>query len=447
MDRFTSVERLSSPHSFVPQAGAGDVQSVSLASTDQAALADTPLKARVSSYDGDHKSYMKGHTTCRDIGPIFWKEIHTGLQAPHPTLGERIFPPSVFTLSSDLSFSDVVSKMSDVYSRKWLIKVDARESRYAAWLNAIGESFSKVTQIPVLRRWKADSCNTPVLGASPSTGPLRCKPDIILIDTNIPCKATWPVIHAFGEITSQHQFHTEMEQTVYIKSHVMFSTQESRRFVCSLAIYGEQLEREIRLSVIDREGVLFQTIPIHGGLDNARKLIRIVAGFMCGSAVALGYDPTVKLKPDGSVDTITVTDRVQRTYRVVKKLHVATGIIGRCTRVWLAHHLDNQLKQVVIKDAWPLVNRGDLEEKALQRLQGIPGIPAIEQIATVRFTHRPDGALHEDSTTEFRQYALDPSPKNRVHRRVVMSSVGLKMANFRCLSELIGAFRDVVIGE
>src|SRR5271156_3769881 len=160
MDRFTSVERLSSPHSFVPQAGAGDVESVSLASTDQAALADTPLKARVSSYDGDHKSYMKGHTTCRDIGPIFWKEIHTGLQAPHPTLGEHIFPPSVFTLSSDLSFSDVVSKMSDVYSRKWLIKVDARESRYAAWLNAIGESFSKVTQIPVLRRWKADSCNT-----------------------------------------------------------------------------------------------------------------------------------------------------------------------------------------------------------------------------------------------------------------------------------------------
>src|SRR5271155_3933924 len=237
--------------------------------------------------------------------------------------------------------------------------------------------------------------------------------------------------------------------SVFILDHiqVMFSTQETRRFVCSLAIYGEQLEREIMLSVIDREGVLFQTIPIHGGLDNARKLIRIVAGFMCGSAVALGYDPTVKLKPDGSVDTITMTDRVQRTYRVVKKLHVATGIIGRCTRVWLAHHLDNQLKQVVIKDAWPLVNRGDLEEKALQHLQGIPGIPAVEQIATVRFTHHPDGDLHEDSTTEFQQYALDPSPKNCVHCRVVMSSVGLKMTNFRCLSELIGAFRDVVIGE
>src|SRR5271156_1777174 len=101
MDRFTSFERLSLAHSSVPQAGAGDVQSLSLTSTDeQAALADTPLKARVSSYDGDHKSYMKDQATCRSIGPIFWKEIHTGLQAPHNTLAERTFPPSVFTSSN-----------------------------------------------------------------------------------------------------------------------------------------------------------------------------------------------------------------------------------------------------------------------------------------------------------------------------------------------------------
>jgi len=447
MDRFTSLERLSSPHSSVPEAGAGDVQSLSLASTDEeAALADTPLKARVSSYDGDHKSYMKGQATCRAIGSMFWREIHTSLQAPHNTLAERTFPPSAFTGASDLSFTRVVSKMTDVYSRKWVFKLDHREKTYARWLNRIGESFSQVTGIPVLREWRADKCNAPVLGGSPATGPLKCKPDIILVDANFSFDPTWPLIHAFGEITKQNKFHPEMEQTVYTKSHVMFSTQESRRFVCSLALYGE-CDRHIRLSVIDREGVLYQKIPFDGGFDNASILIRIVAGFMCGSAAALGYDPTVQLKPDGSVDTITVTDPVPRTYCVVKKLHVATGIIGRCTRVWQAYDLDNPRKPVIIKDAWPLVSRRDLEEKALQRLQGIPGIPVIEQIATVKLARRPGGGLHEDSTTEVRRFALNPSPKNRVHRRVVMSSVGLKMINFRCLSELIGAFRDVISGE
>jgi hypothetical protein len=86
----------------------------------------------------------------------------------------------------------------------------------------------------------------------------------------------------------------------------------------------------IELSVMDHEGVLHQTIPIHkGGFNNARVLICIVAGFMCNTT-ALGYNTTVKLKPDGSVDTITVTDPVSRTYCLLKNLHVATGIISTC---------------------------------------------------------------------------------------------------------------------
>ena len=84
----------------------------------------------------------------------------------------------------------------------------------------------------------------------------------------------------------------------------MFSEQESRRFVCSLAVYGQP--RFIRLTVIDREGILYQEIPTNGRHDNAHNLFRIVASFMCGNVAGLGYDPMVKLKPDGIVDTITV---------------------------------------------------------------------------------------------------------------------------------------------
>ena len=447
---FTSLEQLSSPPSFsptVPRAGAADFQPLSLPSIDQpAALTDTPLKARVSSYDGDHKSYLKGNVTCRDMGPVLSKEVHAGLQE-HVSLGERLFPKL-----NDSSIASVLSKMSVWRSttNTWKYSLETtktnprtQESRTAQWLNAIGAAYSEVTKLPVLRHWVANTCNTPVSGASSATGPLHCKPDIALLDIEsaLHLRPTWSGIHAFGEVTSQDSFHLLMQQTVYVKSHVMFSTQESRRFVCSLAFFGRT---KVRFNVIDREGHMYQDISLLGRLDHGCRLLHVVAGFMCGNLAGLGYDSTVNLHPDGSINTIRVTDR---TYRVVKKLHVATGIIGRCTRVWLAHHLDDPHNRVVIKDSWPLLSRSDLEEKALRRLQGIPGIPVIEQIATVQFTRRQSGSSYEDSTALLRQYAVGSSPSHRIHRRVVMSSVGLKLTNFRCLSELIGAFRDVIIGE
>ena len=442
-----SLGRASTTDSSIPQAGSGDVQSLSLASLSLAspdrysALSDTPLKTRVSSYDSDHKMCLKNHTTCRTMGEIFWKEIHPS-QSSHATLGKQNFE-----LSKPLSIAKVVLKMTDVYEYKssWQHELGFEEAEFANWLNKIGELYARATGSTVLRTWTADSCRTPVSDASPATGPLLCKPDIILVNHGKRShKPSWPAIHAFGKITSQATFHREMEQTLYTKSHVMFSTQESRCFVCSLAVYGQV----IRFSVIDREGVLYQTIPIHGGRDDARELIRIVGGLMCWRNVAaLGYDPTVKLKSNGSVDTITVADPVPKIYKVVKTVHVATGIIGRCICVWQAYDCDNREKLVVIKDAWPLASRRDLEEKALQRLQGIRGIPVIEQIATVRFARRPQGDSREDSTAETRQFGVKSSSQTRIHRRVVVSSVGLKMQNFRCLSELIGAFRDIIVGE
>ena len=111
--------------------------------------------------------------------------------------------------------------------------------------------------------------------------------------------------------------------------------------------------------MIDRESVLYQKVKfLNPGQQNAATFVHMVVGFMCGNLTGLGYDPTIQLKPDGAVDTIKVTQSEKTTtYRVTKRLHVATGVIGWGTRVWQAHPLDDPTKQVVIKDAWPLVSR------------------------------------------------------------------------------------------
>jgi len=409
----------------------------------------TPFKSRLSSYDGDHQPHVRSGINCRLMGGLITKEIPSHMIAEDQLLCQKIFPITSF--SPDLTpFSEALMReMGGVWSKRrnnWRLHGFDRSSEkdVAAWLNSIGEEFSRVKNIPILRKWVADTCNTPVKGANPAT-PLQCKPDIVLIDKAFLGQPTWDRVRAFGEITSRDTFHSVMKQTVFTKTHLMFSAQESRRYVCSFAFYGQQA----RLSLIDRESVLYLPVKFwNAGPQNAATFVHMVVGLMCGNLTGLGYDPTIQLKPDGSVDTIEVTQSEKTTtYRVTKRLHVATGVIGRGTRVWQAHPLDNPTKQVVIKDAWPLVSRALVEERALRRLDGVPGIPVVAQIVAVSFTRYEGGRCHQDSTAAFRKSVVSSAAGHRIHRRLVMSSVGARMSTFRSLSELIGAFRDIIIGK
>jgi Fungal protein kinase len=417
----------------------------------------TPLKSRLSSYDADHQSHVRSRVNCRQMGGLIMKEIPSEMIVEDDRLYQKIFPPPSFT-PDPTQFSQILTRMDKVWSKSgknWRCLVDmssekavatmSSEKAVATFLNSIGAEFGRVMKMaPSSRKWVADTCNTPVKGANPATQ-LQCKPDIVLIDKEFSAQPTWNRLLAFGEITSRPTYHSVMKQTVFTKTHLTFSAQESRRFVCSLAFYGQQA----RLSLIDREGVLYQEVKyLNSGPQNAAIFVHMVVGFMYGNLTGLGYDPTIQLKPNGAVDTIEVTQSENTTtYRVTKPLHVATGVIGRGTRVWQAHALDDPTKQVVIKDAWPLVSRADLEERALRLLAGVPGIPVVAQIATVSFTRYEGGRCHEDSTDAFRGAVVSSGVHHRRHRRLVMSSVGARMSDFRSLSELIGAFRDIIIGK
>jgi len=403
------------------------------------------LTGRVSSCDGHHPPQIN----MREMGHAFVKELRPQLVQEDRNLSRVMFSSKAFAV---VQLDTVLSKMRSVWSTQqmdWKYKLDfTSEANVAAWLNQIGKAFAQETGSRLRRLWGADSCTVPLSGASADV-PFKAKPDIILVDYNakrtIPTP-TWGTICAFGEITSQETFHSEMRRGLYTKTSIMFTTQESRRFIPSLAFYGKT-DMKMRLFMFDREGMIYEDVPMKT-VDDALTLLRIVAGFMCGDPVMLGYDPTVTLNDIGEVDTIMVQgEKTKATYRIKQKVHVATGLVGRCTRVWHGVDVDDPSKQVIIKDAWPHTQKANTEALILNRLHGVKGAPNILTAVTVMAARYQGGTVYPDSTQTFRSRFKLETVHARKHRRLVMTSVGEKIYHFRALSELIGAFRDVIKGE
>ena len=199
--------------------------------------------------------------------------------------------------------------MNNVWRKQlvsWRYKFDpTSEKNVAKWLNCLGEEFSRVTGIPIKRKWVADACN---LGT-----PSRSKAGIVLGNnassrTNSP---TWGNICAlaFGESTNQAIFDSMTKRIVNTKSDALFTVQETRPLLPpSLAINGGkgngQEGPQLTLSLVDHQGILFQKVNLRGGAFHASVLLRIIAGFMCGDLVGLGYDPTVTFDVNSKADAI-----------------------------------------------------------------------------------------------------------------------------------------------
>ncbi|EDR10720.1 uncharacterized protein LACBIDRAFT_315415 [Laccaria bicolor S238N-H82] len=168
---------------------------------------------------------------------------------------------------------------------------------------------------------------------------------------------------------------------------------------------------------------------------------------MCGDEVFLGFDPTVSLNDNGDVVSIVVRGTKSKvTYIVDQKLHVATGLTGRCTRVWQAHSSTDPKQSVIIKDAWPSVAKASKESEMLARLKDVTGVPNVITAITVKTWEYGDKPKADtfDTTDRVRREIAPSNYRTRKHRRLVMGTLGIKVHHFETLSELIGAFQDVI---
>ncbi|KAG6819616.1 hypothetical protein H0H93_010244 [Arthromyces matolae] len=133
---------------------------------------------------------------------------------------------------------------------------------------------------------------------------------------------------------------------------------------------------------------------------------------------------------DCNIDTITCEDR---PYKVLKELFRAKSLIGRATRVFIAHN--TEVGMVIIKESWVLEGRSP--EAEFLRLCNASQLPKVIGSATLQSTGtwRPG-----DKASSIEQ------SKRRQKRRLVLTPVCDPLATVRSLLEFLAAMLDYVIG-
>jgi Fungal protein kinase len=292
-------------------------------------------------------------------------------------------------------------------------------------LNSLCEGISQSTKVPIKRDWSAEYRNKPL-----ADSPLKRKPDIILKDVDNPI-VTWRTVRAITEVTGQKYEVGRLVRTVVDKSYIILTTQADRVFVPILSVWGEN--HSFRLTVTDREGQLRSVVYELAGVrpvSLSLAFLRLIAGLCFADKPYVGYDPTMSTDQRGVVKSIICCSK---TFNVVDTIYETQSLVGRATRVWQVEYGG---KEFILKDAWVEKSRRFTEIQHLEHISGIQGVPEYFCGEDVMI----DGKVI--CTGDIRGVRL---PTMRVRRRIVTSTIGSHISDFKSKRELISALRDIVI--
>lgn len=340
-------------------------------------------------------------------------------------LVDYVFPASVLPFKVDDAFVD---KCRDSLGNTKLIwcdgEVETSEQQLASFLNAICDAISTNSGQDSLRYWDARYCHTPLGGS-----PIQRKPDVVLLDRDFATTPKWHNVHAVVELTTSVTEHRRILCTVTDKTYIMLGVQSNRVFVPIISAWGGT---KFRLTVTDRQGQLrTKTFDIEGGVRRAdlRVLIHILACLCFGkNGAAVGYDETMTMGKDG-VEMISCDGK---EFKVINLIYATQSLIGRATRVWRVEYSG---RKFILKDAWIEKSRLVSEVEHLQNVADIDGVPKL-------FCAEDIPGL---STGNLRRSVCADRDRERIRRRIVTTSCGSHIANFRSKRELISALRDIVI--
>jgi hypothetical protein len=344
-------------------------------------------------------------------------------------LVDFVFPDSAMPFKIDHDFVDKCRVKLKGTSYSW--GGDSKEKSeilLATFFNTVCEAIAAVSGKPALRVWDASYRDTPLRGS-----PIRRKPDVVLLDRDFKGTLEWRDVHAVAEVTGSKYEHDTIIRTVTDKSYIMLGVQPNRVFVPIISAWAQT---KFRLTVTDRQGQLRTiTFDIRDGVRRANMLVlvRILVGLCFGSNGAMGYDPTMIMGRDG-VEAIMCAGK---QFKVIRLIYTTQSLIGRATRVWIVEHDGTRC---ILKDAWIEKSRPVSEAKHLENIRGMEGIPKLvctEDIAI-------DGVAL--STGSVRRGLNANENRVRIRRRIVTSSCGSHIAEFRSKRELISALRDIVVG-
>lgn len=289
------------------------------------------------------------------------------------------------------------------------------EPAAASFLNLVVSDIGRVTGQAFQRYWTLNQ----ILPGSQ-------KPDIVLLDINHEEPVHWRNIRALTEVMRSK---AEIDRVVYTfndNTFTMLTTQFNRTFVPVISIF----DKYFRLAVTDRQGHLCSIVYNLSG-PHALHLVHLLATLCFGSPGAIGYDPSV-LTNSRDETTAIICDTV--TYKVLHCIHAVQRLFGRATHVFL---VESNNQQFILKDSWVETSDPYSEMRHLKRIQGVQGVPVLEHGWNVKI-------LNEVlSTWLIRRGNYGSILGSRVRRRLVTSSIGVPISQFKTKRELISAFRDI----
>ncbi|PLB53266.1 hypothetical protein P170DRAFT_463021 [Aspergillus steynii IBT 23096] len=220
-------------------------------------------------------------------------------------------------------------------------------------------------------------------------------------------RAHWSHVLIPGELKSNGDLDTVSKTWRDLGRYVreVFTAQETRRYVLAFTLCGTTM----RAWEFDRVGATASK-PFDINRDGLRFLT-VFAGYLLMNRTQLGYDPSIKLGPDGT-HYIEITRNGKPERLVLNELMKRSPCVaGRATTCWKAHREgDESTMPLVVKDSWQYPERdeeGVLLQEALEN--------GVTNIARHYFHETVEVGGHVDDTSASIRRDLDLSSA-RYHR-------------------------------
>lgn len=327
------------------------------------------------------------------------------------------------------------------------------EPNMATWLNDIGAALEQVYKegnhkalgtyinadgkeavIP-RRTWTSVNSTNILKGSS-----IRRMPDLLLVDETWVDKPIWPNVRALSEVTrSERKKNRTIKDTIIQKSYITTITQANRCFVPCLDFSRDSFT----LTVIDRAGLVHsETRKV---CDHRLTLLRIIIGLMFGRPSDIGYDETIECDDNGNATSITIN---KKKYVVEEELFKSQSLRGRATRCWRVSRIEDGVSEAyVVKDSWVDTRRtqNEIETLRLIHREGIGKcVPTLIHGEDVLVASGSPLQPTYSCDSTARRRGQEGLVEERVHRRLLMGPVGIRITDFESRKELIGAFIDIV---
>lgn len=405
----------------------------------------TPIVRKLSGNPNRKKSLTHVY-----MDPALKEELFESELLDVPGFVEHLFPDSLFPVPFDSLESAVRKKHWNARMEDWKgysplssatsaagKKPGVAEIALATFFNTISEtlvracrSLNRSYRTFSKRNWVSNS-NKPMSGGPQA----KRKPDVCFVNEDQ--AATWSSTLVTAELKSKASDVNEAFKQLANSAFMVFATQDDRRFHIGVSV----CHTFVHVYVFDRAGVIGSS-PFHLSKDSA-LLIRLMAGLILTDVDAIGFDPSIHHREDGT-RTVSVADV---EYQIVKTLFISDSIRGRGTVCWQARHGGSEY---VIKNTWTDVSRLKTEGDIMRMADGTEGLARLVAEEIVQYNAKDDSTSTIRSIIpmlkDYYRKAWYDKLEVRVHRRLVTTPVADSLENFKSKKELLSVLIDAIKG-